>query len=464
MSDVANTNETVSVPAEGQQTHDLLNQLRQSFKNGQSGMVFACGGTVPIPALNNTVQQSSAIADAAKACQPVTLRWDPSSKSVPASECKLQFPLDNSDSITVHNMQQLLHDMQPATFGYKGEDVLDESYRKAAKLEPSRFACTFSPYELGIFDEVEQILLPETIKSSSEQHAERVNVMRAELYKLNVYEGPSGLFKPHVDTPRSTEQIGSLVVCLPSVHQGGELEVRHEGRTMTFDWSMPEAARPEIQWAAFYSDCEHEVLQVTSGHRITLTYNLYASSSMSSSSKVGRGLMDPTKLPLYGILQEPLLRYDFMPDGGYLGIHTSHAYPHSNKFARLPATLKGADMAVWETFRSLGCALTLRPVIKLPKWYHYGHDDEEPCPHADPKYPSSASCWVLGSGVRFRESGHLVEGGFEEMLDDWTSDPPLGQKHAAPQAKRLFYTEVSWLNSTGVNKEPQLTYAAVSYP
>jgi hypothetical protein len=30
-----------------------------------------------------------------------------------------------------------------------------------------------------------------------------------------------------------------------------------------------------IEWAAFYSDCEHEVHEVQSGHRVTLTYNLY---------------------------------------------------------------------------------------------------------------------------------------------------------------------------------------------
>lgn len=80
------------------------------------------------------------------------------------------------------------------------------------------------------------------------------------------------MFKPHVDTPRSDLQIGSLVVGLPCEHEGGQLVVRHQGHSTTFDWSGPIA---DIRWAAFYSDCEHEVLEVTSGYRITLTYNLY---------------------------------------------------------------------------------------------------------------------------------------------------------------------------------------------
>ena len=48
----------------------------------------------------------------------------------------------------------------------------------------------------------------------------------AQLYKLNVYSAPSGKFKSHVDTPRAPEQFGSLVVCLPSPHQGRYLIVK----------------------------------------------------------------------------------------------------------------------------------------------------------------------------------------------------------------------------------------------
>jgi hypothetical protein len=43
---------------------------------------------------------------------------------------------------------------------------------------------------------------------------------KAELYKLNVYSGPNGKFKAHVDTPRSKTQVGSLVVALPVEHTG----------------------------------------------------------------------------------------------------------------------------------------------------------------------------------------------------------------------------------------------------
>jgi hypothetical protein len=42
-------------------------------------------------------------------------------------------------------------------------------------------------------------------------------------YKINIY-GEGGFFKRHVDTPREVEKmIGTLVVCLPSKHEGGRL-------------------------------------------------------------------------------------------------------------------------------------------------------------------------------------------------------------------------------------------------
>lgn len=57
-------------------------------------------------------------------------------------------------------------------------------------------------------------------------------------------------------------------------------------------------AHPSIKWAAFYSDCEHRVLEVTEGHRLTLTYNLYV---VQGNGFLGRNspVLDPVTLPLY---------------------------------------------------------------------------------------------------------------------------------------------------------------------
>ncbi|UPK94589.1 hypothetical protein LCI18_005524 [Fusarium solani-melongenae] len=62
---------------------------------------------------------------------------------------------------------------------------------------------------------------------------------------------------------------GTLVVCLPSTHQGGDVVLKHNGQAHVFRSS----AYPQ-SCAFWYSDVSHEVLPVTSGYRWVLTYNL----------------------------------------------------------------------------------------------------------------------------------------------------------------------------------------------
>lgn len=141
--------------------------------------------------------------------------------------------------------------------------------------------------------------------------------VRAELYKLNIYSGPSGKFLSHVDTPRASTQFGSLVVCLSVEHEGGGLVVRHKGRSMTFNWSASNqgiSTAPGIKWAAFYSDVEHEVLEVTSGHRVTLMYNLYVSQDSGMLNGICPNLSSQ-RIPLHGIFREAFMEPTFFPKG-----------------------------------------------------------------------------------------------------------------------------------------------------
>ncbi len=78
------------------------------------------------------------------------------------------------------DIDYLLQHALPATFGRDGKDVYDESYRKELQLDASAFCSTFNPYELGIVDQIAQLLLPSTVNSPTHR------AVRAELYKLNV--------------------------------------------------------------------------------------------------------------------------------------------------------------------------------------------------------------------------------------------------------------------------------------
>jgi hypothetical protein len=196
----------------------LLEQLSQSIDEHAAAATFAVGGAIPIldsadrngPEIPMQQQQQNApsspsespspvpmlgtveslnspadqVAPASATEQsklnihtssPVILRWDSSNDS--NSTSKLVFPLEPNTS---GNLEQLVKDCQPATFGYKGKDIYDETYRKASKLDASAFSSTLNPYELGIIDAIAQVLLP------SVKDANNMRGVRAELYKLNV--------------------------------------------------------------------------------------------------------------------------------------------------------------------------------------------------------------------------------------------------------------------------------------
>ncbi|KAJ4210947.1 hypothetical protein NW759_012978 [Fusarium solani] len=425
-----------------------LGQLQQWLKSHCKDALFACGGAIPIIADTAEVNapkrepsadenppsssasdhassssSSSSTAPSAPPHPPVTLRWDPRDSMTPAAHCKLNFPIEESSA---DNLDRLLADMEPASFGRGGEHVYDESYRKASKMEPSRFTTSFCPYTSGIISAVSQLLLPNPL-------SEKQRTLKAELYKLNVYTGPSGHFSSHVDTPRSRSQIGSLVICLPAQHKGGALEVRQEDQLIHFDWDNMDIEGPQIQWAAFYSDCEHEVREVSSGHRISLTYNLYVTRGDGQLSNHPNAL-DIGHTPVFGHLEELISDREFLPDGGYLGFYTTHTYPHSFSKACLADTLKGVDMNVWQAFQRLGCGVCLRPVLITDPFERRSKPS-----HIGNKFPLERYDWII------------------DQEKDWE-----GLLNEVWGLEKLSMEDVVWLNEAD-ERTAQAAFAYVTY-
>lgn len=154
-----------------------LQLLGSAVRGEQATATFACGGTVKIrpsyevDPLKKQGQLSS---------PPIILRWDGLDKTVGR---RIELPLPPGQS---SELNMLLEDCQPATFGLGGEDVLDESYRKASKLDNTQFATNFNPYDYGIVDTISQVLFPSVDQSDSADLGFEVRGVRAELYKLNV--------------------------------------------------------------------------------------------------------------------------------------------------------------------------------------------------------------------------------------------------------------------------------------
>jgi len=137
---------------------------------------------------------------------------------------------------------------------------------------------------------------------------------------------------------------------------------RHGHREVRFDWENASAGM--IQWAAFYSDCEHEIKTISHGERIILTYNIYVEDSFDSIDSVSP-ILDPKMLPFYGDLESILQIPEFMEEGGVCGIFCSHTYPHTSNHARqyLPRGLKGADLVVYTALHSFGFQVDVLPVM-----------------------------------------------------------------------------------------------------
>ncbi|KAJ3192407.1 hypothetical protein HK101_006612 [Irineochytrium annulatum] len=257
-------------------------------------------------------------------------------------------------------METLVKACEPANFGLGSKYMYDPTYRLALKLDPDQFAINNDPRP-ALVEKIAAILASES------------RGVVAELYKLNV----------HVDSPRSDTMFGSLVVCLPSAHKGGQLVLKHQGREKVFDWGGNEAAdRGLLQWAAYYSDVEHEILPIETGHRVTLTYNLYwpdrptdNKTTVAAEHAAALPRLD-ISTPFLESLSAKLAKPEFLPEGGYLGFSLSHNYPLTDAGWRAGMRLKGADNAILEAATTLGLQTELNAVYFVPaneyhmyRWY-----------------------------------------------------------------------------------------------
>jgi hypothetical protein len=84
----------------------------------------------------------------------------------------------NFVNATFDELEQLAQACDPATFGLNKEDVMDETYRKAGKMDSDCFSTSLVPYDTDLIKIVRDYLLEGT---------DSTRKIKVELYKLNVY-------------------------------------------------------------------------------------------------------------------------------------------------------------------------------------------------------------------------------------------------------------------------------------
>ncbi|KAK2059181.1 hypothetical protein LY76DRAFT_604936 [Colletotrichum caudatum] len=145
--------------------------------------------------------------------------------------------------------------------------------------------------------------------------------------------------------------LGTLVICLPLPHDGGNVVVKHAGQIKTFKTSEFEQS-----FARWYSDVQHEVLPVTDGYYVVLTYNLTIDQATRWLRSAGE-----SKGPSYV----------------YYGLY--HEYMEANVSLKV---LKGWDLAVVQTLQGLSSELEFDVLLALTEDIEQGsteHQSYDPC-------------------------------------------------------------------------------------
>ncbi|PIG90305.1 hypothetical protein AARAC_010814 [Aspergillus arachidicola] len=143
----------------------------------------------------------------------------------------------------------IIQSCHPSPYGEGTEILVDDSVRKSWQLNASQFA----------------------FQNPRWQHQVELFEVKAELYKLLIYQ--EGAFSlPHRDSEKADGMFGTLAVCLPSKHEGGDVIVSHKDDQFKFQTAP--TSKFGVPWAAWYADVTQEVKPVTSGYRVTLIYNL----------------------------------------------------------------------------------------------------------------------------------------------------------------------------------------------
>jgi predicted 2-oxoglutarate/Fe(II)-dependent dioxygenase YbiX len=160
--------------------------------------------------------------------------------------------------VTAAKARKLLGLGQPARFGRGEQTVTDPDVRDTWEIPKHLVRAEWNDATLKVILATvkEELGLPNAAE------------LTADLHSLLVYE-TNQHFVAHQDSEKDDSMVGTLVVTLPSSYTGGELMVGHNE-----EWKAYRGSKTALSLVAFYADCRHEVLKVTSGYRITLTYNL----------------------------------------------------------------------------------------------------------------------------------------------------------------------------------------------
>ncbi|KAK1717541.1 hypothetical protein BDP67DRAFT_575195 [Colletotrichum lupini] len=250
-------------------------------------------------------------------------------------------------------VRQLIEKATRAPLGKGSETIVDTAAPNTWELDPSRFELR-SPRWPADLQKICAVVAKDLGVASP---------VTAELYKLLIYE-KGAVSKAYTDTEKCPGMFGTLVICLPCGHKGGDVVVKHCGET-----KMLKTSGADQSFACWYSDVHHEVLPVTEGYRVVLTYNLTIDpTAMASQQRPSATLRRQETRALRHTLRRWLERSENAGiDHVYYGL--DHEYAEDNISIK---ALKGRDAAVVQTLQELSAGLEFDVLLALTEKMEMG--------------------------------------------------------------------------------------------
>ncbi|OBT63118.1 hypothetical protein VE03_07464 [Pseudogymnoascus sp. 23342-1-I1] len=145
-----------------------------------------------------------------------------------------------------------------------GTTIVDLTVSKITELSPYQLGTTNQGWEKAL----EGVVTKVTKKLKVPGGPANVGFL---LSNMTIY-GPGDMLKEHQEYKRGRGMFGTLAICLPSKHEGGDTIVTHDGHVKVL--STAPRSSFDYQYLFWYTDMTFELTEVTSGHRLVLTYDL----------------------------------------------------------------------------------------------------------------------------------------------------------------------------------------------
>ncbi|KAJ8132846.1 hypothetical protein O1611_g775 [Lasiodiplodia mahajangana] len=236
----------------------------------------------------------------------------------------IPLPLRDSDAESIKKLSR------QAPFGNGEKTVVDTTVRRTWELSVDSFRLMNPAWPSFL-----KSLLKEVMKNLG-----IVGSAHAQAHKLLLYEKDS-FFLPHKDSQKEKGMIATLVICLPSEHEGGEVHLSHAGQKRMLNTS--ESSLFDTTALAWFSDVTHEVQKIISGHRLVLTYNIIHKEGLEfSAGAFGKQLNTVNNALALCVNHDPGFGVKLYP--------LSHQYSREGLSAH---NLKGRDLAVCQILHKL---------------------------------------------------------------------------------------------------------------